>query len=54
MISRKEKCSYLMIVIILICISFNVVYAQDDGNDTFLSNDIIQQDQAIEEIDNST
>ena len=48
---KKEKCAQLLIFIILIILSFNIVYAQDSCNDTDISVNLSQQNQ-IDEIDN--
>ncbi len=53
MIFKKEKYCYLLVFIILISISFNIVYAQDNCSDADISNDLTQQDLIVDEMDDS-
>jgi len=50
---KKEKCNYLLIFIILIILSFNMVYAQDNATETFIDNNLSQQNQIAVEMEDS-
>lgn len=53
MLLKKEKYAHLLIFVILIILSFNIAYAQDDCNDTVdIASALSQQDQVVE-IDDS-
>ena len=54
MISKKEKYCLLLVIILLFGISFNVAYAHDDCNDTYLNEEVNQQNQLANEIDDLT
>ena len=54
MISKKEKYCLLLVIILLFGISFNVAYAHDDCNDTYLNEEVNQQNQLVNEIDDLT
>ena len=54
MSSKKNKCTLLLLFIVLIIISFNIAYAQENINETGeIPGDLILQNQIVDEVDNS-